>query len=114
MDLIYEDISSLTIDTKILLLLAMLNHKSDIRRRSLPSVEIFWSVCDDRLPIVELLEWPVIKNLYEVRIFVLIIYQKYARKLNACVLKYTCTFYFYLSKHVKSHEVETEVNALKG
>ena len=73
MYLIYKGISSLTIDTKISLLLAMLNHKSDIRRRSLPTEEIFWSVCADRLPIVELLEWPVIKNLYEVRIFALII-----------------------------------------
>ena len=63
---------------------------------------------------MELLEWPVIKNLYEVRIFVLIIYQKYARKLNVCVLEYICTFYCYLSKHFKRHEVETEVNALKG
>ena len=69
MELIYEDMSSLTIDTKIF----MLNHKSDIRRRSLPTEEIFLSVCDDRLPIVELLEWPVIKNLYEVKIFVLTI-----------------------------------------
>ena len=63
----------------------MLHHKSDIRRRSLPTVEIFWSVCDDRLPIVELLEWPVIKNFYEVRIFVLIISQ-YVRKQNVCVI----------------------------
>ena len=87
MELIYEDISSLTIGTKIF----MLNHKSDIRRRCLPTEEIFLSVCDDRLPIVELLEWPIIGNVDKLRSLVLTIYYVFVHSRR--VSKYDCTFH---------------------
>ena len=57
MALIYEDILSLTIDTEIFFI-RMINSQQTF----LPDKEIFLSVGDDGLPIVELVESPMIKN----------------------------------------------------